>query len=203
MIAAVIVAGVIAHATMWWLVTSGRVSFWRATSVTFLILGLSAALLRDPGSFDLTVLATGAVSGVALYAGTWIAVGVLVRSSAFAASVSELYGRSGERSMPLVWVLTVAVAVPGEELFWRALVLPELQDATSVIIGASLVWLGYLAVNAVSRNLAIIAAAVVCGGVWTILGTVDAFIAPLASHLAWTSLMLAWPPAGDRAKVST
>jgi membrane protease YdiL (CAAX protease family) len=202
MIAAVITAGVLAQAAMWWLITSRRVSFWQATSITFLVLGVAAALLRDPGSFDLVALAVGAVSGVALYAGTRIAVGVLVRASSFAASMSELYGRSGERSMQLVWVLTVAVAVPGEELFWRALVLPELQDATSVILGAILVWIGYLAVNAVSRNLAIIAAAVVCGAVWTILGSVGAFIAPLASHLVWTSLMLAWPPSGDRAKVA-
>jgi hypothetical protein len=42
----------------------------------------------------------------------------------------------------------------------------------------------------------------VCGAVWTILGSVGAFIAPLASHLVWTSLMLAWPPSGDRAKVA-
>jgi membrane protease YdiL (CAAX protease family) len=202
MIAAVITAGVLAQATMWWLIASGRVRFWQATSITFLVLGVVAALLRDPGPFDLVALAVGALTGVALYAGTWVAVGVLVRAPSFAASVEQLYGRSGELSAPLVWVLTVAVAVPGEELFWRALVLPELQDATSVAPGAFLVWIGYLAVNAVSRNLAIVAAAVVCGGVWTILGTIDAFTAPLASHLVWTSLMLAWPPAGERAKVN-
>jgi hypothetical protein len=69
------------------------------------------------------------------------------------------------------------------------------------VLGACLAWLGYVAVNAVSRNLAIVAAAAVGGAVWTILGSGLDVAAPIASHLAWTSLMLAWPPPGDRAKV--
>jgi len=31
----------------------------------------------------------------------------------------------------------------------------------------------------------------------------EAFTAPIASRFVWTILMLAWPPVGDRAKVST
>jgi membrane protease YdiL (CAAX protease family) len=101
-----------------------------------------------------------------------------------------------------VWLLTLAVAVPGEELFWRGLVAPELQDATSVLLGALLAWLGYVAINAISRNLAILVAAGVCGAVWTILGSLEGVAAPLTSHLIWTALMLSWPPAVDRAKVT-
>ena len=201
MTAAVVAVGVLAQGLTWWLVAERRVPFWPATTITFVILGVAAVLVRDPGSFDLAAIAAGVASGGALYVATRVAVSVLVRAAPFANSVAEVYRRSGELPTTLVWVLTVAVAVPGEELFWRGLVLPELQGATSVVLGACLAWLGYLAVNAVSRNLAIIAAAVVCGAVWTILGSVLDVAAPAASHLAWTSLMLAWPPSGDRAKV--
>jgi membrane protease YdiL (CAAX protease family) len=203
MVAAVVAAGVLAQAVTWWLVAERRVGFWPATSITFVILGAAAVLVRDPGSFEPAAVAVGIGSGVALYVATRVAVGVLVRVAPFATSMSEVYGRSGELSPSLVWVLTVAVAVPGEEIFWRGLVLPELQDATTVVLGACLAWLGYVAVNAASRNLAILAAALVCGSVWTILGSALDIAAPVASHLAWTSLMLAWPPSGDRAMVKT
>jgi len=196
-------AGILLQVAAWYLIAAGRVPFWPATTITFVILGVAAVLARDPGSFEPAAIAVGIASGVALYMATRIAVGVLARAASFATSVADVYGRSGELATSLVWVLTVAVAVPGEELFWRGLVLPELQDATSIVLGASIGWLGYVAVNAVSRNLAIVAAAVVCGAVWTILGSAFDVAAPVASHLAWTSLMLAWPPSGDRAMVKT
>jgi membrane protease YdiL (CAAX protease family) len=196
-------AGILVQVATWRLIAVSRVAFWPATSITFVVLGVAAVLVRDPGSFDAPALALGVGSGIVLYVATRIALGVLVRAAPFAASMGEVYGRSGELSTALVWVLTLVVAVPGEELFWRGLVLPELQDATTVIVGGCLAWLGYVAVNAVSRNLAILAAAIVCGGCWTILGAVDDVAAPVASHLVWTSLMLAWPPTGDRAKVRT
>jgi uncharacterized protein len=203
MAAFVIGAGILLQAAAWRLIAVGRVAFWPATSITFVLLGVAAVLVRDAGSFEAWALTLGVGSGIVLYVATRSALGLLVRAAPFAASVGEVYGRSREVSTPLVWVLTLVVAVPGEELFWRGLVLPELQDATTVIVGACLAWIGYVAVNAVSRNLAILAAAVVCGGCWTVLGSVDDVAAPVASHLMWTSLMLAWPPTGDRAKVGT
>jgi membrane protease YdiL (CAAX protease family) len=203
MAAFVIGAGILLQVAAWGLIAAGRVPFWPATTIAFVILGAAAVLVRDPGSFEAAPIAVGLGSGVVLYLATRVAVGVLARSARFASSLDEVYGRSQELPTSLVWVLTVAVAVPGEELFWRGLVLPELQDATSVVLGACLVWLGYVAVNAVSRNLAIVAAAIVGGAVWTILGSRLDVAAPVASHLAWTGLMLAWPPSGDRAKVRT
>jgi membrane protease YdiL (CAAX protease family) len=203
MAAFVIGAGILLQVAAWYLIAAGRVSFWPATTITFVILGVAAVLARDPGSLEPAAIAAGLGAGVALFVATRMAVRLLVRAATFETSVAEAYGRSGELSTPLVWVLTVAVAVPGEELFWRGLVLPELQDATSVVLGASLAWLGYIAVNAVSRNLAIVAAAIVCGAVWTVLGSGLDVAAPAASHLVWTSLMLAWPPSGDRAMVKT
>jgi membrane protease YdiL (CAAX protease family) len=194
--------GILAQAAMWRLIGARRVAFWPATSVTFAILGVAAILVRPPGTLGTRALAVGIGSGVALYAATRVVVPILVPVAPFAASVKEVYRRSEEIPRPAVWLLTLAVAVPGEELFWRGLVLPELQDATSVLAGGLFTWLAYVAINAISRNLSILLAAGVGGAVWTFLGSLEGVAAPLASHLIWTGLMLAWPPAADRAKVA-
>ena len=201
MVEVVIGAGVLVQAAMWRLIDARRVAFWPATSVAFAILGVAATLLRPPGTPGARSLALGIGSGIVLYAATRIVVRLLAPVAPFAASVTEIYRRSGEIPRPAVWLLTLALAVPGEELFWRGLVLPELQDATSVLLGAVLAWLGYVAVNAISRSLPIVLAAGVGGAWWTFLGSLEGVDSPLASHLIWTGLMLAWPPAVDRAKV--
>jgi uncharacterized protein len=202
MTAFVIGAGILLQVVAWRLIATGRVPFWPATSVTFAILGIVAVLVRSPGSTELSSLLVGAGSGAALYGATRVVVaGVLERIPSFASSVSDVYERSEEVPGTAVWVLTLAIAIPGEELYWRGLVLPELQDVTSVAIGAGLAWLGYVAVNAVLRNLSILAAAVVGGALWTVLGSVRDVGAAVASHLVWTSLMLLWPPRTARGKV--
>ena len=202
MIGVVIGAGILVQAAMWRLIRTRRVPFWPATSVAFAVLGVAAILLRPHGSPGARSLALGIGSGVALYVATRVVVRLLVPVAPFATSVAEVYRRSEEIPRSAVWLLTLAIAVPGEELFWRGLVLPELQDATSVVLGAVLAWLGYVAINAISRDLAILVAAGVCGAWWTILGSLEGVAASLASHLIWTGLMLAWPPAVDRAKVT-
>jgi membrane protease YdiL (CAAX protease family) len=202
MVAAVVAAGVLAQAAMWWLISARRVPFWPATSATFAILGIAAVLAGVPGSIDVSSLLVGAGSGAALYGATRLVVaGLLQQIPSFASSVSDVYGRSQEVPGTAVWALTLVVAIPGEELFWRGLVLPELQDVASVAVGAGLAWLGYVAANAVLRNLSILAAAVVGGAVWTVLGSVLDVGAAVASHLVWTSLMLLWPPGAARGKV--
>lgn len=201
MVEILIGAGVLGQAVVWRLIAARRLLFWFGTSAAFAILGVAATLLRPPGFPEARAIALGIGSGILLYAATRVVVRLLAPVRAFAASVPEVYRRSEEIPMAAVWLLTLAVAVPGEELFWRGLVAPELQDATSVVLGAFLAWFGYVAINAISRNVAILVAAGVCGGLWTILGSLEGVAAPLASHLIWTGLMLAWPPAVDRAKV--
>ena len=202
MVAAVVVAGVLVQAAIWWLISARRVPFWPATSATFAILGIAAVLVGTPGSTDVSSLLVGAGSGAALYGATRVVVASLLeRIPSFASSVSDVYGRSQEVPGTAVWVLTLAIAIPGEELFWRGLVLSELQDITSAAVGVGLAWLGYVAANAVLRNLSILAAAVVGGAVWTVLGSVRDVGAAVASHLVWTSLMLLWPPRAARGKV--
>ena len=79
--------------------------------------------------------------------------------------------------------------------------LTEVQYITSVAVGEGLAWLGYVAANAVFRNLSILAAAIVGGALWTVLGSVRDVGAAVTSHLVWTSLMLLWPPRAARGKV--
>jgi membrane protease YdiL (CAAX protease family) len=101
-----------------------------------------------------------------------------------------------------MWALTLVLVVPGEELFWRGLVLPELQGATSVVAGAILTWAGAAGVAAAWSSAPLLAAAVVGGAVWTSVGAWSGgVLAPIASHLLWTGLMLAWPPPAGRGKV--
>jgi uncharacterized protein len=96
-------------------------------------------------------------------------------------------------------VISLLIAVPGEELFWRGLVLPELTDVTSVGIGALLTWVAGIGVIAESASLPLLAGAVVGGALWTGLAVwSDGVMAPVASHLVWTGLMLMWPPAAAR-----
>ena len=202
MVAAVVAAGVLSQAAVWWLISVRRVPFWPATSATFAILGIAAVLVGVPGSIDVPSLLVGAGSGGALYGATRVVVaGVLERIPSFASSVTDVYGRSQEIPGTAVWVLTLAIAIPGEELFWRGLVLSELQEVTSVAVGAGLAWFGYVAANAVLRNLSILAGAVVGGALWTVVGSVRDVGAAVASHLVWTSLMLLWPPRAARGKV--
>lgn len=202
MAAAVVAVGVLAQAAMWWLISARRVPFWPATSATFAILGIAAVLVRAPGSTDVSSLLIGAGSGAALYGATRVVVASLLeRIPSFSTSVSDVYGRSQEISATAVWVLTLAIAIPGEELFWRGLVLSEVQEITSVAVGTGLAWFGYVVANAVLRNLSILAAAAVGGAVWTVLGSVRDVGAAVASHLVWTSLMLLWPPRAAHGKV--
>jgi membrane protease YdiL (CAAX protease family) len=87
------------------------------------------------------------------------------------------------------------LSVPGEELFWRGLVQPELAEAVDApALGALIAWAAYVAANLPSRNLAIVAGAVVGGAVWSGLGWWSGGpLAPLVSHLAWTALMISFP----------
>ena len=78
MVAAVVAAGVLAQAAMWWLISARRVPFWPATSATFAILGIAAVLVGTPGSTDVSSLLVGAGSGAALYGATRVVVASLL-----------------------------------------------------------------------------------------------------------------------------
>jgi membrane protease YdiL (CAAX protease family) len=107
-----------------------------------------------------------------------------------------MYRRQGGLSLGLALVLSIAVSVPGEELFWREFVqlelVPALDGATA--LAAVLAWGAFVFANLFSRNLAIAAGAVVGGAVWCGLAWwTGGVAASLACHLVWTAFMLAFP----------
>jgi membrane protease YdiL (CAAX protease family) len=61
----------------------------------------------------------------------------------------------------------------------------------------------YVVANLPSRLLPIIAAAVVGGALWTALAWwTGGVLAPIASHMLWTGLMLGFPPGPPGAEVT-
>jgi membrane protease YdiL (CAAX protease family) len=65
------------------------------------------------------------------------------------------------------------------------------------VIAAALIasWFAYVAANALSRSLVIVAGAVVGGAVWVVLQAATGGVAaPLACHVVWTLAMLVLPP---------
>jgi membrane protease YdiL (CAAX protease family) len=92
--------------------------------------------------------------------------------------------------------LSIAVSVPGEELFWREFVQLELVEALdgATLFAAALAWVAFVVANLFSRNLAIAAGAVVGGAVWCgLCWWTGGVAASLACHVVWTALMLAFP----------
>ncbi|HEY2803995.1 MAG TPA: CPBP family intramembrane glutamic endopeptidase, partial [Actinomycetota bacterium] len=82
----------------------------------------------------------------------------------------------------------------GEELFWRGFVQAHLADAQGDVAGACWTLAAFIGVNIASGNLAIIAAAVVGGALWTALAFWSGgVLASLLCHGVWTILMTAFP----------
>jgi membrane protease YdiL (CAAX protease family) len=199
---AVIAAGFALEVVAWRAVAAGRASLWRLMVGVFAIHGVVAAVVLPPiasGSEALAIaLAAGVGSGLALWAGTLAFVAVAVRWQPFRTDVAERYSRAAEVSLPVAIALSILVAVPGEELFWRNLVQRRF-GVSSEMLGAVVAWLGYVAMNTASGSLPFIAGAVVGGAVWGGLAWwTGGIAASLASHGVWTALMLARPPASGR-----
>jgi uncharacterized protein len=202
-----VIVGVAVQAIAWRLVSLRRLSFWPAVGGTWALLGVAAFLIGDPRCCadrdPATSLVVGTVSGLALYGATRVVVTYASRWAVLADAVGAAYGRSGEASPAVVWLLTLAVAVPGEELFWRGVATPWLVDATAPVTGAILAWLIAAGAASAWSSLPFLAAAVVGGGLWTALAVWSGgIVAPVASHLVWTACMVAWRPPAPRAKVA-
>jgi membrane protease YdiL (CAAX protease family) len=202
----VAVVGTLAQVVAWRLVTRDRVPFWPATIGVFAVLGIASILVGEPTCCRDVAAATaagvGAASGLLLYGATRLVVGAAGRDAALGARVLEIYRRSDEVRFASAVALTMAVAVPGEELFWRGLVLSELTAETSVAVGALAAWAAAVVVSVAWGSLALFAGTVVGGALWTGLAVwTGGLVAPIASHLVWTALMLVWPPRAARGKV--
>jgi membrane protease YdiL (CAAX protease family) len=203
---AVLIAGSLLQGVAWRLVATGRTAFWQTSAATWAVVGLAAVLASPPACCDDAAagaaLGVGVAAGAALYAATRAVVAVATRRPGLAAAVGDVYARSRETSPAVLWAVTVLVVVPGEELFWRGLVVPELGASVGLVPGAVLAWLAAVAVTALWAELPFLAAAVVGGAVWTALAAWSSGVmAPLACHLVWTAAMIAWRPGAARAKV--
>lgn len=199
----VAVAGIVGQMIAWTVVRRERWPFWPATVVTFAALGVASVLVGDIAccaDVDAGLaIGVGLASGVLLYAATRAVVAVATLHPRLKEAVTGIYARSTETSRAAELAISLLVAVPGEELFWRGLVLPILTDATGVATGAVLAWLAGAAVIAVWLSLPLLAGAIVGGALWTGLAVWSGgVLAPFASHLVWTGLMLLWPPAAAR-----
>jgi hypothetical protein len=210
---AAIVLGCGGQAVAWWLVASG-VNVWRIVPPVFAACGLLGLVVgeplfvRNPALGDgatgaAAALAIGMGAGVALYAGTLAFTTVAASWERFRRHTGTSYRRARSVALPMALGLT-AVAVVGEELFWRGLVQTELSAALGSAIGAAAATaVLYVASNATSRSLPIVIAAIVGGALWAWLAlATGSILAPLLSHLAWTWLMLALPPRAGREMMS-
>jgi CAAX protease family protein len=199
----VAVAGIVGQMIAWTVVRRERWPFWPAAVVTFAALGVASVLVGDIAccaDVDAGLaIGVGLASGVLLYTATRAVVAVATIHPRLKEAVTGIYARSTETSRAAELAISLLVAVPGEELFWRGLVLPVLTDATDVATGAVLAWLAGVAVIAVWLSLPLLAGAIVGGALWTGLAVWSGgVLAPFASHLVWTGLMLLWPPAAAR-----
>jgi uncharacterized protein len=200
---AVMVAGTLAEFTGWWLVATGRADVWKLMPVVLGTMGIAVVLVRPPvaatATEATTALLVGLGAGLTLYVGTRVFVWLAARWAPFRRDVLEKYGQAGQVTLRRSLVLGLAIMVPTEELFWRGLFQGRLADAVSPAAAALLAWLAYLAANAASRSLPVVAGAIVGGAVWAGLAWWSGgVLASLASHILWTGLMLALPPGVGR-----
>ncbi|HEU4356456.1 MAG TPA: CPBP family glutamic-type intramembrane protease [Actinomycetota bacterium] len=198
---ALMLLGLVAEAAAWWWISSRGASVWTTMTPVLVAMGLTALLTGRPDvAEDVSALAAagvGLASALALYLATRVFVALVApRWDAFREQSIAMYGRRGPRSIGAVLALSALLLVPGEELFWRGLFLSELEarlDAAG--LAAVLAWAGFVLANAPSRNLAIVAGAVVGGAAWVALAVWSGgVLAPLVCHVGWTMLMLAFPP---------
>ena len=149
----------------------------------------------------MTAALVGLGSGLTLYLGTLAFVWVAAHWTPFRRDVLEKYGQAGEVTLATTLVLSLAIMVPAEEVFWRGLFQARLEEtaALSAPAAVAVAWLCYVGANAASRSLPIVAGALVGGALWAGLAWWSGgVLASVASHILWTGLMLALPPGAGR-----
>jgi membrane protease YdiL (CAAX protease family) len=209
MVAVVMIAGALVEFAAWWVVSRREISIWVAMGITLPALGVAAVAVGEPSLSPAmnggAAAAAGASAGLVLYLATRVFVAAVRPWRTFQRHSVELYARQAGLPLVAAIVLAAAVMAPGEELFWRGL----FQAKLSVVldgrtVGAAIAWAAFVAVNLPSRNLAIIAGAVVGGAVWSALSWwTGGSLASIVCHALWTALMLGFPvvrvPIGGRA----
>jgi membrane protease YdiL (CAAX protease family) len=194
-----IVVGEIVLMVAWWQVAARRRELWHVIPIVLGVLGVAAILLAPTAETEVTTaraLVVGAASGVVLFVATRIFVAVAIHWRPFARHVVDAYREAAEEPFVRSLVLSLLVSVPGEELFFRGLTQRTFAETWLGVGGAAVVTVMlYVLATLPSRSLPIVAGAIVGGAVWGALAWWSgAVVAPLASHVAWTGLMLVLPP---------
>lgn len=203
-LAVLIAAGVIGQIATWREVRAGRITIWIGMGVTMGALGVLSLFtgqehLSPKVNVPLAV-AAGLGSGLVLYGATRVFVAIASSWTTFRRHVADIYGNRRAVSLPLALGVAVGLSVPGEELFWRGLVGGRFAEAVgSLLGGAAIALAGYVIVCAFSVNLAVIAGALVGGGLWSLLFVwTGGVLAPICSHSVFTGLMILSPPPAAR-----
>ncbi len=199
MIAALMVLGPVVEGVAWWAIARRGLNVWATMTPVLVGMGVLALVTDRPtlGEDPWLAALSGVAAGIALYAATAVFVAIVApRWPAFRRQSVQMYGRRAPLPLGAVLLLSVVLMVPGEEIFWRGLFLPELRSAfDGGPIGPLLSWVAFVVANLPSLNLAIVAGAAVGGAVWVALAVwSEGVLAGLLCHACWTGLMLAFPP---------
>jgi membrane protease YdiL (CAAX protease family) len=184
----------------WRLVAVRFLSIWTATVPALAVCGAAALVTNrvalTPNASVWIAAIVGVVAGVALFAATRGFMLVAGGSPQFRRASRQVYAKQRDLPLPLGLLVSLALAVPGEELFWRGLFQGRVASVFGSFGGALLTWICYVVVNAASGFIALVAGAVVGGAVWGALAWwTHGVLAPLLCHVIWTGLMLVRGPA--------
>ena len=202
--------GGLAQIWAWRLVAVRYLTIWSG-SVPALVTCGAAALISDRVALSPKVsvpiaIVGGLAAGIALFVATRGFLVVATASPTLRRASRQIYQEQGSLSTPLALLVSVGLAVPGEELFWRGLFQGQLVSALDgrTAIAAAIAWVAFVVANLASRNLAIAAGAIVGGAVWVALAWwTGGVLAPLACHIVWTGLMIAFPVVSEPAAAAT
>ena len=198
--------GGLAQIWAWRLLAVGALSIWTSSVPALTACGAAALVsnrvhLSPKVSIALSIPA-GIVAGVVLFAATRGFMAVAVGSPTFRRASREVYDEQRNLPLPVAVVLSLGLAVPGEELFWRGLFQGKASGVFGHLGGAVATWLCYVVVNATSGLLALVAGALVGGVGWGALAWwTHGVLAALLCHGVWTGLMLVRPPVARRASM--
>jgi membrane protease YdiL (CAAX protease family) len=188
-------AAIVGVAAWGFMFALSRRDFWRRAAVSGAAVGIYAVAVQPhrighllTTAHPLADVGVGVAGAAVLYAVFWVGEQVLVVVlPTLADEVNDLYdirGSTRRRYMPLV----LALASPGEELFFRGL----WQARAGFVIGLVV----YGAVHLWERKVILVLAAVVGGAFWGLLLTwTGGLIAPLVSHFLWGLAIIVWKPA--------